>query len=42
MATLIEIKSIASRSVNTMMQDAIGLVALVVMLLVSLHLPVFF
>ncbi|MEX0338610.1 MAG: hypothetical protein AB3N11_06180 [Arenibacterium sp.] len=34
-----EIKSALYRSHQTLVQDAIGLVALVVMLLVALHLP---
>ena len=42
MTTLHQIKDIATRSQNTLLQDAAGAVALVVMLLVALHLPSFF
>ncbi|WP_255596752.1 hypothetical protein [Cognatishimia sp. MH4019] len=34
-----EMKTIARRSSNTLLQDAIGAASLVVMLLVGLHLP---
>ena len=41
MTTLLEIQTIARRAQHTLMQDVLGLVALVVMLLVGLHLPGF-
>lgn len=41
MTTLKTLKSIATRSQDTIVQDAIGVAALVVMLVVSLYLPVF-
>ncbi|MGJ8545353.1 MAG: hypothetical protein ACSHWZ_07910 [Sulfitobacter sp.] len=40
MTTLIKIKSIADRAEATLLQDAVGMLALVVMLVVALHLPV--
>jgi hypothetical protein len=42
MSVLSQIKSIASRSQATLVQDAIGASSLFVMLLVCLHLPSFF
>ena len=42
MATLVHIKSIAQRSHKTLVQDVFGLAALIVMFVVSLHLPDFF
>lgn len=39
MATLRTLKTIASRSQDTLLQDAIGAAALVVMLVVALYLP---
>lgn len=42
MSTLIEIKAIASQARSTLVQDTVGAVALMVMLLVGLHLPSFF
>ncbi|WP_275113669.1 hypothetical protein [Roseobacter cerasinus] len=39
MSLLFEIASVASRSHRTLLQDAAGLMALVVMLLVGLHIP---
>ncbi len=36
-----QIKTAATRSRDTLLQDAIGVAALIVMLLVGLHLPVF-
>lgn len=39
MATLNALKSIATRSENTLLQDFIGAAAIVVMLVVGLHLP---
>lgn len=41
MTTLKTLKSIATRSQNTLLQDAAGAAALIVMLVVSLHLPSF-
>ncbi len=41
MTFLTTIKSIATRSRATLLQDAAGAAALVVMLVVSLHLPAF-
>jgi hypothetical protein len=41
MTTLKTIKSIATRSHQTLVQDAAGAAALVVMLVVGLHLPAF-
>ncbi len=41
MTTLRTLKSIATRSHDTLLQDAIGAAALVVMLVVGLHLPAF-
>ncbi|MEP2642215.1 hypothetical protein [Roseobacter sp.] len=41
MTTLIKLKSIASRSQRTLLQDTAGAMALVVMLVVGLHLPSF-
>lgn len=42
MSTLLQIKSIATRAQPTLLQDALGGMALVVILLVTLHLPMFF
>ncbi|WP_281244830.1 hypothetical protein [Sulfitobacter brevis] len=39
MTTLKMIKSIASRSQHTLLQDAAGAAALVMMLVIGLHLP---
>jgi len=39
---LTQIKTVLSRSQATLLQDAAGLVSLVVMLVVALHLPVGF
>lgn len=39
MITLSQIKVIATRSQQTLLQDAAGAVALIVMLVVGLHLP---
>lgn len=39
MTMLTQIKAIASRSHATLLQDAAGMAALIVMLLVALHLP---
>ena len=39
MKTLTNIKQIAARSQNTLLHDAAGAAALVVMLVVGLHLP---
>ncbi len=39
MATFRTIKSIAARSQDTLLQDAAGVAALTVMLVVGLHLP---
>ncbi len=41
MTTLKTLKSIAARSQDTLLQDAIGAAALIVMLVVGLHLPAF-
>ena len=41
MTTLNTIKSIATRSHQTLLHDAVGAAALVVMLVVGLHLPDF-
>lgn len=41
MTTLLQIKAIASRSHQTLVQDTVGVAALVVMLVVGLHLPTF-
>lgn len=41
MTTLKTIKTIATRSRATLLQDAAGAVALIVMLVVGLHLPAF-
>lgn len=41
MTTLKTLKSIAMRSQDTLLQDAIGAAALVVMLVVGLHMPAF-
>jgi len=41
MTTLKTIKSIAIRSQDTLLQDALGAAALVVILVVGLYLPVF-
>ena len=41
MATLKTLKTIATRSQQTLVQDAMGAAALVVMLVVALHLPAF-
>ncbi|MDW3221394.1 MAG: hypothetical protein R8G34_00665 [Paracoccaceae bacterium] len=41
MTTLLQIKAIASRSHHTLVQDTVGVAALVVMLVVGLHLPTF-
>tara|TARA_R110002124_G_scaffold228985_1_gene394273 strand:+ start:126 stop:254 length:129 start_codon:yes stop_codon:yes gene_type:complete len=41
MTTLKTIKSIALRSHQTLLQDAVGAAALIVMLVVGLHLPSF-
>lgn len=41
MTTLKTLKSIATRSHDTLLQDAVGVAALIVMLVVSLHLPAF-
>lgn len=41
MTTLSQIKSIAARAQDTLVQDAVGAAALVVMLVVGLHLPSF-
>jgi hypothetical protein len=40
MSTLVQLKTIADRAPSTLIQDAIGAAALVVMLVVGLHLPV--
>ncbi|WP_268952722.1 hypothetical protein [Ruegeria haliotis] len=39
---LTQIKTVFNRSQSTILQDAVGLVSLVVMLMVALHLPVGF
>ena len=41
MSTLTQIKSIATRSHATLVQDLVGAAALIVMLLVTLHIPNF-
>lgn len=41
MTTLKMIKTIATRSQTTLLQDAAGAAALIVMLVVGLHLPAF-
>jgi hypothetical protein len=41
MTTIRQIKSIASRAQGTLLQDAIGMAALIVMLFVGLSLPSF-
>ncbi len=41
MTTLRQIKSIATRAQGTLVQDAMGAAALMVMLVVGLHLPSF-
>jgi hypothetical protein len=41
MQTLTNIKKIATRSHTTLLHDAVGAAALVVMLVVGLHLPAF-
>ncbi|QFT60054.1 hypothetical protein FIU94_14580 [Sulfitobacter sp. THAF37] len=41
MTMLKTVKSIAARSQDTLLQDALGAAALVVMLVVGLHLPSF-
>ncbi|WP_299675759.1 hypothetical protein [uncultured Roseobacter sp.] len=41
MTILAQIRSIASRSHATLLQDAVGAMALIVMLVVGLHLPSF-
>ncbi|MEM1352624.1 MAG: hypothetical protein AAGF27_09770 [Pseudomonadota bacterium] len=41
MMTLWQIKDIAARSRNTLLQDAVGGLALMVILMVFLHLPTF-
>ena len=41
MTTLKTLKSIALRSQDTLLQDAVGAAALVVMLVVGLHVPAF-
>ncbi len=41
MTTLKTLKTIATRSQDTILQDAIGAAALIVMLFVGLHLPAF-
>ncbi|MFC6584259.1 hypothetical protein [Sulfitobacter aestuariivivens] len=41
MTTFKTLKLIATRSSDTLLQDAAGAAALVVMLVISLHLPVF-
>lgn len=42
MSTLLQIKSIATRARATLVEDTLGGMALVVILVVSLHLPTFF
>lgn len=42
MTTLRQIKDIAARTQGTLLQDALGASALMVMLVVGLHLPSFF
>ena len=41
MTTIRSITSIAKRSQHTLVQDACGVAALVVMMVISLHLPAF-
>ncbi|WP_262386503.1 hypothetical protein ROLI_023260 [Roseobacter fucihabitans] len=41
MSTMSQLKSIAARSQATLLQDAAGVAALIVMLVVGLHLPAF-
>lgn len=41
MTTFRTLKSIVSRSQDTLLQDSIGAAALIVMLVVGLHLPAF-
>jgi hypothetical protein len=41
MTTIKSLKSIATRAQDTLLQDAVGAAALLVMLVVSLHLPSF-
>ena len=41
MTTLKTLKSIVTRSQDTLLQDAVGAAALIVMLVVGLHLPAF-
>lgn len=41
MTTIKTLKNIAARSRATMLQDAVGMAALTVILLVGLHLPAF-
>ncbi len=41
MVTLQHIRSIAERSHKTLLQDALGAAALIVMLVVTLHMPGF-
>jgi hypothetical protein len=41
MTTIRSITSIAKRSQHTLLQDAAGVAALVVMMVLSLHLPAF-
>ncbi|WP_257883755.1 hypothetical protein [Roseobacter insulae] len=41
MTTLLQIKAIATRSQQTLLQDAAGALALIIMLVVGLHLPAF-
>lgn len=42
MASLIQIKAIATRAQSTLVQDAIGAAALCVIFVVALHLPALF
>ena len=42
MSTLVQFKTIADRAQATLVQDAIGAAALIVMLVVGLHLPALF
>ncbi|MEL7164257.1 MAG: hypothetical protein AAGL96_02205 [Pseudomonadota bacterium] len=41
MTTLRQIKNVASRAQGNLLQDALGVTALTVMLVVALHLPSF-
>lgn len=41
MTTLKTLKSIATRSQDTLLQDAVGVAALMVIMVVGLHLPSF-